>query len=244
VCKVCQHDANCRIGPDNVPAEVWCASCSLVYYTGRQLPSAWMSRRLWITNMPNLRPSVQTQGPSSSVSEAFGSTITRSSTAQERAPLRADPVMPALSSMLPLLELSNDPAVRQEFANLLQTAAPATQHHFRAMLDVRQITLPEPSLPDVPRLAAPPSVPQLGWHTPAKIPTPATVPTPAAPAAPSQTKPAAGSAAKAGKFIALAERIQAAGKTSAAIPRFLQELELLLTRLLIRHPNRQQSAQP
>jgi hypothetical protein len=44
----------------------------LVYYTGRQLPSAWMNRRLWITNMPNLRPSVQAQGPSSSVSERLG----------------------------------------------------------------------------------------------------------------------------------------------------------------------------
>jgi hypothetical protein len=93
------------------------------------------------------------------------------------------------------------------------------------MLDSRHITLPEPLLSNVPRLAAPPSIPQLGWHTPAKIPSPATAPTPAAPAAPSGSRTAAGLAANAGRFIALEERVQAAGKTYAALPRFLQELD-------------------
>jgi hypothetical protein len=178
-----------------------------------------MNRRLWAVSAPNVRPSVQTQGPSTSVNEPFGSTITRSSTAQERPALRADPVMPKLSSMLPFLEISSDPATRQEFAALLQTAAPATQHHFNVLLESRRITLPDPAT-DVPRLAAPPSVPQLGWHTPDKIPTPPADSAPAAPAA-----PAAGLAAKAGSFIALAERMTATGAPTAVMPRFLQELE-------------------
>jgi hypothetical protein len=77
----------------------------------------------------------------------------------------------------------------------------------------------------VPRLTAPPSVPQLGWHTPAKIPTPSTASAPAAPAAPSGSRPAVGLAAKAGKFIALAERMTATGEPTAEMPRFLQELD-------------------
>jgi hypothetical protein len=127
--------------------------------------------------------------------------------------------------MFPQLEISNDPAIRQQFADLLQTAAPDTQAHFRTLLKARGLSIPGVPPPGTSLPLPPPAVPQLGWQTTAKIPSPTTsaaVP----PAALPNTHPAAAeSVAKAEHDITLAQRMDAAGQATAAIPQVLHALD-------------------